>query len=371
MITSAPQARPEPGGIAFIPSMARLAIALDKSREFAGLGRAYRLYLAGQADSVAHNGRGWCYLSALFDLFTSQHRRTILRAIPAGIGIFYHIRTDPTGRDRLQLISQARAAARLMAAAARLGIWDHDELSPRKAIMTQDDLTGEYSQFCAAAFRGWIASAKGGKKRITYKVLSDAWRRSGPIIAEWIRLAGLERRHNHGEIPCNDRDRSAAYPGFDREDTRNGYYKADWRGNWAWRFGRGNTYLADWSFRWKHGRIRKVARALAGESGDRGGLNKSAPITPAECFGGEAGHSVRLKLNFEPPGGPRPINRADASPSRNRRAKRIKRAYRAWRDAHGWHPDHDHYIMTDIYSRGRDLQQVWLCAPAFQPEFVQ
>jgi len=372
--------------ISFVPSMARLAIALDKSGEFQGVGRAYRLYLAAQADSVAHNGRGWCTRSALVELFGTMHRRTISRALVSGIGLFWSVEARADGRDRVKLFSQERVAAKLRDAARRLMLWDCDEISPRKAVITAAELTGDYSAFCAACFRGWVSVGKGGRKRITYKVLSEAWARSGPIIAEWIHLAGLERRNNHGEIPCNDHDRSAAYPGFDRENTRNGYYRQDPRGNWFWRFQRGNTYVGDWSIRWKRGRIRHIARSLAGESGDRGSLNKAATITTAHPFalGSDAGHRIRLKTNFEPTIGmttadqvavrilTEALGRNHPSIGKLLRARRlrryrgVKRTYRAWREAHGWHPTHNHYILADVFSRGRDFQQVWTCAPAGQ-----
>lgn len=386
---------PAAGQAAYIPSMARLAIALDHSRDYKGLGHVFRLWLIAHQDSNKHNGRGWIMRRDLIDLCRPAHPRTVSRLLARGSSIFWNERTTPQGEIRLELVGQAAAAATLRSLAGQHHVFDPDELSGRRALIADDLLFGDYKQFAAAAFKGWLSVQQAARKRITLKLLSAAWGRSAPQLIEWQHVAGIESRQNFGEINCNDGAgaspdmvRRNQHPRFNRDEgNHNGFYRRDDHGNLFYRFQRGNTLTGDFRARWKRGRLRHIAEALncASDRGAQPLTSRQRPRAAADiAVSCDAGHQskprVIPKTNYEKPAGltAREAARArlvratlpphDAASVlfriRRRAARRVKRVLKAYHDAVGWHPDADHYLLKDVIYRGARLIQVWQCDPA-------
>ena len=391
--TGAPS--PQPASlVSLIPSMARLAVALDHTTDYKGLGHLYRLWLIVQHDSAAHGGRGWIMLDDLLTLCKPWHPRTISRLLARGAGVFWTSEADRQGRPRIRVASQARAALLLRDLARHYGTFDPDELSGRRARIDRDTLYGDYKAFAAGCFKAWLSVQPNSRKRITLALLGQAWGRTSRAITEWIHAADIETRENWGEINANDLmsaspdvARLQLHPGFDREaGNHNGFYRRDDKGNMYFRFQRANTLHGDRSQRWKRGRVRAIARVLNSAS-DRGAQGSTASRTPratSDPVGRDAGRQIKTrviaKTNYERPAGltaqeaaqARSIRRAGPAAQgdtrlariKARAARRLKRVLRAYYEAVGWRPDLDHYLLSDVVYRGARLVQVWQCAQA-------
>lgn len=240
------------------PTIARLAIA-------SGEGPYFRLWALLSEYSRRDGGRGSFRLNSesLKGLactlgITPSTLSTIVRK---GDGIYWS-----RGGNRLWQVSAVKLYEHLQGAAQLAAIAGYDEPNRRKMLIPIESFSS-LELFYATCLNAWLMDRKAGEFMVTWNVLAAWWGRNRACLNRWMKIAGIERTANEGNLwVANAGDQRHFFDVIHDHPTGqpNCLFIKDGQ-IWRW-YQRGNTYYANQSVSRARRGAFKLLNASSGNS---------------------------------------------------------------------------------------------------------